>query len=888
MTKSSANSAGNKTRQRWLLALLGLVLMGWLSIVAAIEFFAPHWVENTLAAQISQRLGVGIAIERVSTKAFEGKIAIYGVEVTDTSGEPLLGFGELHLDYSWLSLLSPVWVLESAQVVAPRIHLRLPANGPLTLMQLLPSSDGPAVETPRWQLKRLTISQGELSYRDQRVQPARTFAIKNWGLSLKDIGTESANGEAELHGNLPAGATLDWTGRIGLQPFTSSGHLLLSQLSLPDTLKWLPEQLPLAVQDGRLTLDLQYQATLQPTLSVSIKDSALMLSEVSLAQLDNTETRPIATVRSLRADGLAFGYPSGQWASKSLSLDGAEVTFERDSRGEFTLLKALAGPPRETVSAPSKSPSIDWAGSIQAASVNDVMVHYRDLSTRPNTTLSLGPLRLSATPKAAKAQDTVAIELHSAMNTNATLSLRGELGMPSVRANLPAAEPYFTGQINIDALALTPFAGLLAEVLAVRLPAGSLSANGQLQWQTPSAPSWAWSGDAAITSLRLLHARGQPLLSLKSLQVEGLAAQGTPEQVAIKRVLIDSPKLRVQRQRDGSLSLNSLLKSRDTRAGTTPDVFIDTLAVRGGTVAFADQSVQPSMATALSKLNGSLRRLDLSGRQATTVSLRGYLPNAAAVAIKGQINAKKPRQFMDLSLRTERLALPPLSPYASHYAGYALNDGLLWADLNYRVNEGALNAENTVRISDFTWGEASDSEAATGLPVRLGTALLKDVNGDITLDVPLRGNLSDPSFRVWPLVWQTVGNLLTRAAAAPFKLLGGLASDDDALSRIEFMANSASLSAPAQERIKRLAASLADKPALRLSLGGHSDASKDIIPSENSEAASQYRYELAKARAIAVREALESAGVAAEQIILEQPKASTEASLAVTLAISLP
>mgnify|MGYP005990880771 CR=1 FL=1 len=900
MTKPSATPTtavkSTSKRSRWLLGGLALLIVVWLSIVTAIEFLAPNWVENTLAKEISQRLGVAIRIERVDTDAFEGKLHIYGVAVDDKEGQPLIGFRELHLDYSWLSLLSPVWVLESASLVQPTIHLRLPAEGPLTLMQLVPSSDGPAVETPRWQLKHLAISEGELSYRDERVKPAREFALSNWGLNLDDIGTESANGLAELHGDLPAGASIDWVGDVGLQPLRSKGRLQINKLSLPDTLSWLPEKLPLAVNNGHISLDLNYDAKLQPDVSVAINNSSATLEDLSLALLKASQKDELANIKTLSAKGVAFAYPSGEWASDELTLTGAKVSVMRDANGEFDVVKALAGPPRKAVAKAEPSAPIDWAGSLKQAEISDVMVTYRDLSTRPNTALTLGPLSLSATPKADSAQDSVAITLNTAINTSAKLSLRGELGMPSARANQTPATPYFSGRLSLDDLALKPFEGFISEVLAIRLPSGELSTDGQLQWQTPSAPSWAWSGDTAVKNLRVLEARGQPLLSLNALQINGVKAQGSPLQVGINRLLIDSPKVRVNRQSDGSLNVANLTKTAPSKSSSSSatssesksDVFINTLAVRGGTVAFADNSLAPSVATALSQLSGSISKIDLTGRQNAQVKLRGYLPNAAPIAIEGAVNLVQPTKTFDMTLRAERLALTPYSAYASRYAGYALADGLLWADLKYHIDTGALSAENTLRINDFTWGEASGSKEATGLPVRLGTALLKDVKGEIHLDVPLSGNLSDPEFRVWPIVWQTLGNLITRAAAAPFKLLGGLADGGDDLSQIHFAANSATLSESAKAQVTTLAASLKDKPELQMSLAGHSDATKDVMPGLSPEAASKHIYDLAKARAVAVQQALIAAGVPAKQLVLEQPKATTDASLAVSLTISLP
>jgi hypothetical protein len=87
----------------------------------------------------------------------------------------------------------------------------------------------------------------------------------------------------------------------------------------------------------------------------------------------------------------------------------------------------------------------------------------------------------------------------------------------------------------------------------------------------------------------------------------------------------------------------------------------------------------------------------------------------------------------------------------------------------------ALTAQNKVRIDQLILGRHNENPDATKLPVKLAVALMKDSNGRIDLDLLIEGRLDDPQFRVGPLILKVVGNLITKAAAAPFKLLGALA-----------------------------------------------------------------------------------------------------------------
>ena len=56
------------------------------------------------------------------------------------------------------------------------------------------------------------------------------------------------------------------------------------------------------------------------------------------------------------------------------------------------------------------------------------------------------------------------------------------------------------------------------------------------------------------------------------------------------------------------------------------------------------------------------------------------------------------------------------------------------------------------------------------LPIRLAVALLKDTHGNIESAAGSRQLPQQPEFSVMPIVWQTLRNLVLRAAQAPFKL----------------------------------------------------------------------------------------------------------------------
>ena len=106
-------------------------------------------------------------------------------------------------------------------------------------------------------------------------------------------------------------------------------------------------------------------------------------------------------------------------------------------------------------------------------------------------------------------------------------------------------------------------------------------------------------------------------------------------------------------------------------------------------------------------------------------------------------------------------------------------------------------------------------------------ALLKDRRGVIDIDLPISGAIDDPKFKVWPAILKVVGNLLIKAATAPFSLLASAFGGGDELSRIDFPEGAAALDASAQRKLRSLGKALQERPGLSLEIEGTADPKQD-------------------------------------------------------------
>ena len=226
--------------------------------------------------------------------------------------------------------------------------------------------------------------------------------------------------------------------------------------------------------------------------------------------------------------------------------------------------------------------------------------------------------------------------------------------------------------------------------------------------------------------------------------------------------------------------------------------------------------MQPSFATGIQDLHGTIKGLSSDPGSRATVNLQGRVDRYAPVDISGVVNLLAATTYSDISMKFRGLQLTRMTPYSVRFAGYKIASGTLDADLHYKVDHGTLNADHTLVIDQLQLGEQVASPHATKLPLRLAIALLKDRDGVIRIGLPVTGSLNNPQFSLGPLIGKALLHLLTKAVAAPFALLGHAFGGGADMNRIDFAPGSATLLPAAQSRVAALAKALAQRPQLQL------------------------------------------------------------------------
>jgi hypothetical protein len=238
--------------------------------------------------------------------------------------------------------------------------------------------------------------------------------------------------------------------------------------------------------------------------------------------------------------------------------------------------------------------------------------------------------------------------------------------------------------------------------------------------------------------------------------------------------------------------------------------------IESGQMNFSDQFIQPNFAADITELAGTMTGLSTDPNSSAAVDLEGQVGEFSPVTIAGDIQLFAFDRHTDLGMKFQNIPLPVFNPYSGRFAGYNIARGSLTTDLEYRIEDRKLEARHHIRIDQLEWGEATDSKEAVPLPIKLATSLLKDVNGVIDLDVPVNGTLDDPKFRIGPIIWQIIKNILVKAVTFPFRALGAMFQGAEEAQFVQFAPGDAALDPAAAQRMSVLAQGLVQKPEIKL------------------------------------------------------------------------
>ncbi|MBS7559026.1 MULTISPECIES: DUF748 domain-containing protein [Pseudomonas] len=801
-------------------------------------------------------------IQRIELNPFSLELTLWGLSVGEP-GKEQIAFQRLYANLQLDSLWKRALHLADVELDQPKTEILFDKEGKLNLLALfkLPASEptpsDPDAKPFPVRIERIKLAGGYLHFKDLRPSEPIEFLYNKLDFELKNLSTlPDDSADMTLVATGPEGGQIDWSGNFSVTPLASEGTLKVTDGKMKAWWPYVRDAVPLVLEDGVVNLSTHYKFSLTKETELLLDNTSISVAPFAIKAPDG---RPLARLERLDISEATVDLAKQHVIVGKIRSQKLETWAALEADGQLDWQKLFASQPAKPAAKPQPAtadttkepavPSKPWQVLLKDVELRNYQVHLADRQAKPAVALDVGPLNLDLKNFDSLNQSPFTLKLDTGLGKQGKVSATGEVNLNPITAKL---------KVQTKDIDLRVAQSYISPFIRLELRSGMLGSDLAVDLKKVEPLTFSITGRAEVDQLHTLDTlKTRDFVKWKQVVVEGLNYQHG-DSLTISQVNLMQPYARFIINDDRTTNIDDLLipqpaggssKSSGKPAPSSSKplgIHIGKIAINDGSANFADLSLTPNFATAVQQLNGHIGTIDSRQAKPAEVDVKGKVDRYAPVTIKGSVNPFDPMAALDIATSFKRVELTTLTPYSGKFAGFRIRKGRLNLDLHYMITKGQLKAENKLVVEQLQLGEKVDSPDAVDLPIRLAVALLKDTDGKISIELPISGDLNNPQFSVMPIVWQTLRNLVLRAAQAPFKFIGGLVTggDSEDLSSVSFAPGSSELSKESESALTTLAKALKERPTLRLEIEGTSAQSSDgpLIAEQRLEREYQYNY----------------------------------------------
>ncbi|MDP9651196.1 DUF748 domain-containing protein [Paraburkholderia caledonica] len=733
-------------------------------------------------------------------------------------------------------------------------------------------------------IKRFVLNDGTVNVRDEAASRPVDVGLEKLAVTLTDFSTlATAPAHYTLNTDLKrSGGSLGLAGALSLAAKTASAKLDVKSLNLPLLQPYLDAATTAQVTDGALSTTANIGANWSKSpAAVMIADTQLDMRSLKVAARGGREPLIALAQGSVKVKQVDLNARTADVTS--VDTTGLAVDVQRLKDGSINLASLGAAheaePTRTAIHAAKKAQAEGpaWRYKIGELNVKDATANFTDNTTPQPVKLGITPLQLKVQQISNDLGRPLPVELQATLNGKGTLDLKGDVTATPLKVAVKV------NANRLDAAAFEPYFG---SRLNAAIASALLNASGDLAVSQAKSLKASYRGDVALVDVRMLDkATSDPFAGWRSLALSKLKADYDEHGTSVdaERVTFTRFYGRVLLDAQGKLNLTdvvahesgaaqSLTRDKNNKGGAEPvpltpptasavvnssapvvasasapassaapatvtaatppqnpvKLHFGQLVLQQGRVTYTDNFIKPNYTANLVGIQGTVGAFGTQSTTSAPVEIAAKLAANGPLSIRGTVNPLIAKPALDLTASAHDIELTNLTPYSAKYAGYPITKGKLNVDLHYKLENDQLNADNHLFIDQLTFGDHVENDTATKLPVRLAISLLKNSRGEIDVNLPVSGSLSNPEFSIGGLIWHAVLNLLQKAVTAPFSLIAhAFGGSGEELGYVEFEPGSAQLSEDDNKKLDTIVKALGSKPSIKMDLIGRVDPKLD-------------------------------------------------------------
>jgi uncharacterized protein involved in outer membrane biogenesis len=817
-------------------------------------FIVPLVLKPVVIDTLTEKLERQAQLEAIEFNPFTLSITLKKFSITGKHTDKLLGFDLLILNLQALPLIQKIISFDQIIINQPEISVVILANGEYNFQDIIVKNSSATEEDEKtgdsvWILSidKFRQNEGIINFSDQNRETSYQQQIKDIDVVLDDFSTKAGdNNTHHINAKTSQGTEFNWQGNFSLFPLKSSGEIaLVSKLHVISD--YLQHRTLFSITNGTLTLNSQYHFEFFPE-ETQFTLNNLMASISTLEIRRQTDNEKIITLDEFTLELESLDTANKKILIKDISNKGSFIALNRNKSSKFDIedlfilqdanqavesIKTENSNKNNTVINPNETKYENWDLEIASINTANNNIVINDRSVFPPAIHDVTIKSLSIENLKPFTDELALLSSDIRLNNQGIIEAKGTIKPKSKQLSLTVE----TEQISLKDL--QPYINSIANIKILN---GALATNLNINIDAANVtPLLDINGDMKISSLNIIDTKSsEGLLSWDNLILDDIKFSYPSQNLTLAAINIEAPFLHFVIDESGTTNLQQLLISEQastagpetekvisaakSEVSSTAKSFtadINKINIVNGKIDFSDGSLAPKFSAGIYSLNGDITGVSSKEDSRAKIELKGKIDRYAPVIIKGAVNPLSHDVFTDIDMLFQGIELTTFTPYSGKFAGYKIDKGKLSLGLNYKLSKNKLVAENIVTLDQLTLGEVVDSEEATSLPIKFALSLLKDANGVIEFNLPIRGDIDNPDFRYSSLIWGALGNMLTGIISSPFQALASLVGgDSDNLDQVTFNANSFEMSELEKVKLNSLAKALLQRPSLYIEIRG--------------------------------------------------------------------
>ena len=342
----------------------------------------------------------------------------------------------------------------------------------------------------------------------------------------------------------------------------------------------------------------------------------------------------------------------------------------------------------------------------------------------------------------------------------------------------------YEGYARIDQLYIRTFLPYIQQFMSFSDVDGTLNSEIRFSGSTENYEDFEVSGKFTVDSLKFYDQDKKYVVGGKQTTAVIHPSKPLRYQVNVDLIQFDEPYVYFALIDSLSNFEKMLVYSEEETIETATDktsessidnFTINHLVVNNGLIDFSDQRFREEFFYELSQVTIDMDTLELQDDW-VNINANMKLNKRGNLEAQMGLNPYDPLDSIQINYVLTDFQLPDINVYSKHYVGLPILFGDMYYVSKTSIANKQLTSENELIIRNVEMGRKTGG--LYDIPVKLALFILKDINGDINLEIPVRGDLSDPKTKLGPVIWNTFKSLMFKIVASPFKALGNLLGVD--------------------------------------------------------------------------------------------------------------